>query len=651
MAKLLPKFYSLLKLLATVALFVGFSVDVSGQCPVITSRTYASYEQSYMQGGTISTSSNAVDNSSLTSSTLGVGLGALNLFQATQYLEFRSNGTARTISANTPVTIKLSLPSSVLNVLGSITIQPFNGLVYNPGIGGLGARWQATAAGTPFPASSLLTLLNGSGEIELTITPNVSYQGVWINVGSVLGLGISTNVFGAYINESTPSAACNSNMDVLSGVKGTTTLADLASSTGSVTNPNNAIDNDPTFSTFSLMNTGAQLLGKVYQRIIFSSPSVPGDSIKFVLQDPGGTLLNLSLLTNFTVQPYLKDVAAGSAFLASNSFLTLSLVPGSSNKYQFTIPISSSFDRVEISMEGTANVLKGLRVYDVRRINPKPIISSTSLSNNVLSICPGQTPVLNIANAQASCVVYTWYKDGASLSTTGSSYQLPSNLSVGSHSYKVIATRAGCSEIIESSTINVTVNPLPTAPAGTAPAICSGNTGTFQVTSPNAAYTYRWYAASTGGSPVLTGTSVTTATPLNTNTTYHLEAVITATGCVSATRTAVTITVNPLPTATVTGTIIVCQSATIPPSLTFTAANGTGPYTFTYKINNGTNQTISTTSGNSVSLTVSNAVPGTYTYTLVSVSNTQCSQPQTGTAVVTITPKPASPNLSIQVNN
>jgi hypothetical protein len=98
------------------------------------------------------------------------------------------------------------------------------------------------------------------------------------------------------------------------------------------------------------------------------------------------------------------------------------------------------------------------------------------------------------------------------------------------------------------------------------------------------------------------------------------------------------ITVNPLPTATIGGTTAVCKDAT-QPVVTFTGAGGTAPYTFTYKINNGADQTVTTTNGNSVTVAAPTNVVGTFTYTLVSVkdaSSTQCSQVQTGSAVITV---------------
>src|SRR6185312_7520052 len=99
-----------------------------------------------------------------------------------------------------------------------------------------------------------------------------------------------------------------------------------------------------------------------------------------------------------------------------------------------------------------------------------------------------------------------------------------------------------------------------------------------------------------------------------------------------------TITVNPLPTATISGTTAVCQNGT-QPNITFTGAGGTAPYTFIYKINGGTNQTVTTTSGNSVTVAAPTATTGTFAYTLVSVqdaSTTACVQTQSGTATITV---------------
>ncbi len=95
------------------------------------------------------------------------------------------------------------------------------------------------------------------------------------------------------------------------------------------------------------------------------------------------------------------------------------------------------------------------------------------------------------------------------------------------------------------------------------------------------------------------------------------------------------ITIHPLPTASITGNNTICETGST--IITFTGADGTAPYTFTYDINGGTSKTISTTgTQNSVDLIVSDT-PGSYTFNLLAVSDKySCNQAQTGNAVVVI---------------
>lgn len=205
------------------------------------------------------------------------------------------------------------------------------------------------------------------------------------------------------------------------------------------------------------------------------------------------------------------------------------------------------------------------------------------------------------------------------------------------------------------STINVygaeLVSPDPTVSA-TGQSICSGNSTTLTAT-PLGGTTLQWYSTLTGGTSLQSGNSYTTpvlTSATQTTTTYYIE--VSKGTCKKIPRVPVTVTVNPLPTATISGTTSVCQSATSP-NITFTGANGTAPYIFTYNINGGTNTTITTTTGNTVTLPVSTGTPGTYNYNLISVkesSAAQCSNNQTGTATVTINPKPPHPTTSISSN-
>jgi autotransporter-associated beta strand protein len=91
-----------------------------------------------------------------------------------------------------------------------------------------------------------------------------------------------------------------------------------------------------------------------------------------------------------------------------------------------------------------------------------------------------------------------------------------------------------------------------------------------------------------------------------------------------------------LPTGTISGTTTVCRNSAAP-SITFTGASATSPYTFTYSINGGANQTVTTVVGNSVTVSVPTATAGVYIYSLVNViSSAGCVNNQSGTATVTV---------------
>ncbi|MBC7845308.1 MAG: gliding motility-associated C-terminal domain-containing protein [Flavobacterium sp.] len=95
-----------------------------------------------------------------------------------------------------------------------------------------------------------------------------------------------------------------------------------------------------------------------------------------------------------------------------------------------------------------------------------------------------------------------------------------------------------------------------------------------------------------------------------------------------------------LPAAAISGTTTVCQNAA-QPQITFTGSGGTAPYTFTYTVTGvAGNQTIATTSGNSVTVPAPTTNTGSFVYTLVSVSDSSGTQAQSGNATVTVNASP-----------
>ncbi|TWO32959.1 PKD domain-containing protein [Seonamhaeicola sediminis] len=92
------------------------------------------------------------------------------------------------------------------------------------------------------------------------------------------------------------------------------------------------------------------------------------------------------------------------------------------------------------------------------------------------------------------------------------------------------------------------------------------------------------------------------------------------------------------PSASVSGNTQVCINSSPNPEITFTGSGGNAPYTFTYTINNGANQTISTVgNNNSVSISVSTNTVGEFVYKLVSViDDDNETSTENGTATVVV---------------
>lgn len=453
-----------------------------GQC-TIPVNTYANSTQTYaaslLSDATVSNAANAV-NGNLTSysSLYGGTLGT-----ATQFIKFPA-----TVTAGTPFTIKLSIPTSLLSVLGSVELQPFTNLHTS------GGNWTADAAGVATTSASLLGLLNGAGSQEITITPktsggvNVAYDGVWVKISGIT-VAQTVDVYGAYTtatgSSSNPAVGCSSPVDVLAGVRAGTVLGGIANATGTVTNPLNAIDNDPTYSTYTEMNVGAQVLSDVYHTTIFNSLSQTGDKVRLILQKPGGGLLDLNAITNFSIQLYNGNTAVGSAISSSSGLLSISLLPGTAGneKYQVDLipPAPQVFDRVDIQVGGLAGVglVPGLRIYDVKRIIANPTINIDGAPAVTKTVCEGSTASFSVNNSQ-TCTTYKWYDaaTGGTLLATGTSYSpAAAGLSTtAANQYYVEASRDGCTETTTRTPVNLLVNPAPALVPNPNPKACTGNT-------------------------------------------------------------------------------------------------------------------------------------------------------------------------------
>jgi hypothetical protein len=175
------------------------------------------------------------------------------------------------------------------------------------------------------------------------------------------------------------------------------------------------------------------------------------------------------------------------------------------------------------------------------------------------AVCKGSNPVIHLATSLAG-VTYIAYTTASgstvagSVVGTGSAVDMTLTTTPSSNAtYYIGATLNTCNSASRTS-ISVTVVNLPDRPSvSTVPDICAGATFSISVSSPKAGYYYNVYDAQTNGtllgsSTVGSGIISGLAAPAS-NTSYYVTAVDNATGCESSSRREVSLTVNPIASA------------------------------------------------------------------------------------------------------
>ncbi len=347
--------------------------------------------------------------------------------------------------------------------------------------------------------------------------------------------------------------------------------------------------------------------------------------------------------------------------LNAGPVLTISTVAGNSVSIPVPTTATGTFTYTLISVQDGSSTTcsqpqAGSAVVTVNPLPTATIAGSTTVCQSAAS------PNITFTGASTTAPYTFSYRinGGPILTATtvaGNSITVPVSTAVaGTFIYTLVSVQDGsptaCSQP-QAGTATVVINPLPTATISGTTAVCLNAAApnvTFTGATGTAPYTFS-YTINAG--PVLTattvaGNSVTVSAPTGTagTFTYTLVSVQdgSSTTCSQPQAGSAVITVNPLPTATITGATTVCLNSASP-NITFTGASGTAPYTFSYRINAGPVQTITTVAGNSVTLAVPTTAVGTFTYTLVSVqdgSSTACSQPQGGSVTVTVNAAPTA---------
>ncbi len=252
-------------------------------------------------------------------------------------------------------------------------------------------------------------------------------------------------------------------------------------------------------------------------------------------------------------------------------------------------------------------------------VNPNPVAPIVAAT----TICSGNTATLTVSPITAGNT-YSWFNvaNGGTALATGTTYTTPV-LTAGATYY--VSSSNSCGQTARTA-VTITVNPLPVKPVVAATSICPGNTATLTVSPITAGNTYSWFNVATGGTALATGTSYTTPT-LNAGTTYYVSS---SNSCGQTARTAVTVTINPLPVAPTISTASICSGN----GATLTVAPITAGNTYSW-FNVATGGTALAT-GTTYTTAALNA--GTFTY-YVSSSNA-CGQTVRTAVTVNVTQTP-----------
>jgi hypothetical protein len=248
----------------------------------------------------------------------------------------------------------------------------------------------------------------------------------------------------------------------------------------------------------------------------------------------------------------------------------------------------------------------------------------TATVTQTTSTCAGANDgVLTVSNASGGTNPYTYTIAGPTVNTTGASSGVFTGLAQGSYTITVYQA-TGCSNTLAPVTVKDQIAPQFTS----TPARLGGRTvntancqSSVMVPTPTASDNCTPPVISyvmTGATSGISGTGAVGTRTFNVGNTY-----ITYTATDQSNNTNVIAYVDTVEVIntlrdSVTGTATVVQNNSNTSNITFYGSGGTRPYTFTYSVNGGSNQTISTSGGNSVvTVPQSNAVAGQYIYTLI----------------------------------
>lgn len=296
--------------------------------------------------------------------------------------------------------VKIGKQAGLLSALGTVTVTAYDD-DENP----VGSQ----------TAGSLLGLLNGLSQSDIVVKPTASATSVRVTY-TAIAIGGGIDVYAAYFDKpATTLTNYNTAADAIFGASGALLTTSLLSSVDSTLN---VIDgNEGTKATIRSLASAANTNSIT---ALYTSLSEAGDSVRVVLDDPGG-LLTLDLLASgLSINTYNGNTVE--PLFEEGALLNLVLLPGATGKYVLTIPTTVKFDRIEVGTTGVLSTTYTLNVYEIGRKIP-----TVTFANDTVVYDGTALPTLEatLPNTSDSVVWFTSPSPAGTPVFTGNSYTLP----------------------------------------------------------------------------------------------------------------------------------------------------------------------------------------------------------------------------------
>ena len=269
-----------------------------------------------------------------------------------------------------------------------------------------------------------------------------------------------------------------------------------------------------------------------------------GDNTSFTVNASGS---NLTYQWQVDTGGGFTDLSNGGVYSNVNAAtLNITGVTEAMSGYQYQVIVTNSAFACNNATSAPATLTVPDVTYTISRSNPATCggLGSITLSG----LTTGETYTINYLDDGAPVVVNIAAVSGQ---------VVISNLDAGNYT-SIIPSLSGCSGTASNIVLSDPANP--TAPtSGGNETYCEGSTVSTITASVSSGETVDWYSAPSGGTLLLSGN--TSFTPSSAGT-YYAEARNTTTGCISTTRTAVTVTEQAAPDAGTDGNLTLCTGDT-----------------------------------------------------------------------------------------